>query len=66
MAEERQRVDWWHTASLMAVVLNIGSKGRKVSPRECHPMENQRPRIILRGKGLTVLRDVFCKPPEKP
>ena len=61
MAEERQRDDWWHTAALMAMVVNIGSKGRKVTPRELHPLENHKPCRTLRGKQLGILRDIFCK-----
>ena len=61
MAEERQRADWWHTASLMAVVMNVCAKGRKITPRELHPLENHKPQRTLRGKQLLFLRDIFCK-----
>lgn len=37
MAEARADEEWWHTASLMALVHNIVSKKPK-TPEEFHPM----------------------------
>ena len=61
MVEARQRSDWWHTAALLATIRNaLTVKGKKVSVRDCHPMENQRPKVVLKGKNLSILKDVFC------
>ena len=58
MAEEKLRSDWWHTASLLASIRNIfAGKGKTVSVAECHPMEQQKRKVV----PLSILRDVFCK-----
>lgn len=61
MVEARQRSDWWHTAVLLAAVRNLfATKGHSVTPAECHPMEHRRPKLMLKGSQLSILRDVFC------
>lgn len=64
MAESRQRADWWHTAALLATIQNVFSS-RKVTARECHPMERRKPMLVIEGKGLRILKDVFCQPEPK-
>lgn len=66
MVEERQRSDWWHTAAILASIRNMfADRGKKVTPRDCHPMESKKTIAMLRGKQLSILRDVFCQPPKK-
>lgn len=63
MAEEKQRSDWWHTAALMAAVMNLFRKGRPVSAEDCHPMLRSSRDDAPREKApITILRDVFCSP----
>jgi hypothetical protein len=67
MVEARQRSDWWHTAALMATVVNcLRAKGTKpVTPSALHPCLKQKAPPLISGKGLSILRDVFCQPPKK-
>lgn len=62
MAEGRNRAAWWHTATLEAAILNImRRKGSKpITPKELHPME-QKPPVRVHGKGLEVLKYIFCQ-----
>lgn len=66
MVESRQRSDWWHTASLLASIQNLfASKGNKVSVKDCHPMETGKAKVTLKGKQLSILKDIFCRPEKK-
>ncbi len=61
MAEAKSRDNWNHTSALLALIINVNrdpKKKRTVSPNEINPHE-RKPRTILRGKGLRVLKDVF-------
>jgi hypothetical protein len=61
MAEAKSRDNWNHTSAVLALIINVNrdpKKQRAVKPKELNPHE-QKPRTILRGKGLRVLKDVF-------
>ena len=63
MALGANRALWWHTATLQATIMNLfRPKGKKViSPGELHPcLENKTPPRIG-GKGLIILKEVFCQ-----
>ncbi|MBT4819067.1 MAG: hypothetical protein HON70_25390 [Lentisphaerae bacterium] len=63
MSESRSR-DWWrHTASVMALIANVNRDPRRhrtYKPDDFNPHE-QKPKTVIRGKGLRILRDVFVK-----
>jgi hypothetical protein len=45
LAESRQRDQWNHTASLMALIANVNrdpKKGRLARPEDFHPLRNHR------------------------
>lgn len=66
MATGAKRELWWHTATLQATVLNsLRAKGKWISPRELHPYLEKKPLPRVGGKGLEILRDVFCKQENK-
>jgi hypothetical protein len=61
MAEAKSRDNWNHTSAVLALIINVNrdpKKQRAVKPKELNPHE-RKPRTILRGKGLRVLKDVF-------
>ena len=63
MSEAKSRDDWRHTAALMALVANVNRdphKQRPFQPEDFSPYE-QKPKTVIRGKGLRLLRDVFVK-----
>ena len=63
MSEAKSRDDWRHTAALMALVANVNRDPRKqrpLKPEDFNPHE-QKPKTVIRGKGLRILRDVFVK-----
>jgi len=62
MAEGKGRENWNHTAALLATMINImRSKGRPaIKPSELNPYL-RKPRPILRGKDLRILKDIFVK-----
>lgn len=66
MAEAKQREAWNHTASLMALVVNLvrdPRKGSPAKPEDFHPFAPKPRKPILKGKELSVLRDVFVREP---
>ncbi|MBE6363397.1 MAG: hypothetical protein E7054_07050 [Lentisphaerae bacterium] len=66
MADERERSNWWHTASLLAMIRNALTTGEAVSPADFHPMEKKKePEVIHLGKDISVLRDIFFPTPRR-
>lgn len=62
MAEGKGRENWNHTAALLATMINImRSKNRPVvKPSELNPYL-RKPRPMLRGSELIILKDIFVK-----
>ncbi|MGD9128690.1 MAG: hypothetical protein PVH19_15040 [Planctomycetia bacterium] len=63
MAEARGRDAWQHTTSLLALHINMNRKSKNdpiCKPDEINPYIKQ-PKVILRGKDLRILKDVFVK-----
>jgi hypothetical protein len=63
MSEAKSRDDWRHTAAMMSLVANVNRDPRKqrpFKPEDFNPHE-QKPKTVIRGKGLRILRDVFVK-----
>ena len=44
MANARMESDWWHTANILALTINLNRKkgAKAVSPKDLHPMEVQK------------------------
>jgi len=64
MAEARSRDAWRHTAALMALTANANRDPRRqrpFKPDDFNPHE-QKPKTVLHGKGLRILKDVFVRP----
>ena len=63
MVEARGRDTWQHTTSLLALMINL-KRTKKTDPI-CKPDEInpyiKKPKIVLRGKDLRILKDVFVK-----
>ena len=63
MSEARGRDTWQHTTSLLALMINL-NRTKKTDPL-CKPNEInpyiKKPKIVLRGKDLRILKDVFVK-----
>ena len=63
MVEARGRDTWQHTTSLLALMINL-NRTKKTDP-VCKPDEInpyiQKPKVVLRGKDLRILKDVFVK-----
>ena len=41
MAEAKQEADWWHTASVLSLIVNVNrdpKKGKPSKPSDFHPM----------------------------
>ena len=53
MAEERRRDNWWYAAWISAEIRNLFAS-KRVSPKECHPMEagNSERDIVVPGSEL--------------
>ena len=63
MSESRSRDAWRHTAAVMSLIANVNRDPRKhrpFRPEDFNPHE-QKPKAVIRGKGLRILRDVFLK-----
>ena len=62
MAMGRKREWWWHTAALEAVLMNLyRSPGRSpIRPEDLHPLLPRKPLVKISGKGLSILKDIFC------
>ncbi len=63
MSEAKSRDAWRHTAAMMSLVANVNRDPRKqrpFKPEDFNPHE-QKPKTVIRGKGLRILRDVFVK-----
>jgi len=64
MAQARSRDCWQHTAAVMALVANVNrdpAKHRAFTPADFNP-HGQKPKTVIRGKELRILRDVFVRP----
>lgn len=64
MSEARSRDAWRHSAALMALIANVNRDPRRqrpFKPDDFNPHE-QKPKTVLRGKGLRILKDVFVRP----
>jgi len=63
MAIGANRALWWHTATLQATIINVlRPKGKKaVSPEELHPCLEKKAPIRIGGKGLIILKHIFCQ-----
>jgi hypothetical protein len=63
MAEARGRDAWQHTTAMLALQINL-NRSKKSDP-VCKPDEInpyiKKPKIVLRGKNLRILKDVFVK-----
>jgi hypothetical protein len=63
MADARGRDAWQHTTSVLALMINQ-NRAKKSDPI-CKPDEInpyiKKPKVILRGKDLRILKDVFVK-----
>ena len=63
MSEARSRDAWRHTAAVMALLANANRDPRRqraFKPDDFNPHE-QKPKTVLRGKGLRLLKDVFVR-----
>jgi len=61
MAEAKSKDNWNHTSAILALIINVNRNPKKqgaVTPKEINPHE-QKPKTILKGKGLRILKDVF-------
>ncbi len=68
MAEARSQERWLHTSALMALIANAHrdpKKHRTFTPADFHPHELKKKdrKVVLRGQDLSILKDVFVKPP---
>ena len=63
MATGANRALWWHTASLQATVMNLfRPKGKKaITPKELHPCLEKKAQLRIGGKGLIILKEIFCQ-----
>jgi hypothetical protein len=65
MAEAKSRDNWNHTSAVLALIINVNrdpKKQRAITPAELHPqLRKSKPKTILRGKELRILKDVFVK-----
>lgn len=64
MSEAKQREAWNHTSALMALCVNLlrdPHKGPPIRPETFNPFVRSAPKPILRGKDLTILKDIFVK-----
>jgi hypothetical protein len=65
MAEGRQRDEWQHTSSLLALFYNCHrdpKKGKPATPRDFDPTAPKAKPVRIQGLGL--LRDIFVRPPD--
>jgi len=63
MAEARSRAAWRHTSTVLALVANVNrdpARQRAFRPEDFDPHE-QKPKLVIRGKDLRILKDVFVK-----
>ncbi len=61
MSESRSRDAWRHTAAVLALIANVNRdprKNRRFKPEDFNPHE-QKPKTVIKGKGLRILRDIF-------
>lgn len=68
MVESKGRYDWAQTSSLMALMVNLVRDPRHSSPAkpaDFNPYIPQPKKQILRGKDLTILKDVFVTPKQE-
>lgn len=64
MAEAKGRYDWNQTSSLMALMVNLvrdPRRGKPAAPSDFNPYAQATSKPVLRGKNLSILRDVFVK-----
>lgn len=62
MAQARQRSDWNHTASLMALIANVNrdpKRGRALRPADFHPMLESQPQESRPLRGEIGMLKVF-------
>lgn len=69
MAEGKDRKAWLHTSSLLAMFYNVNcdrKRGKLKAPSDFNPyIGKAKPKVMLKGKQLTILRDIFCSPKSK-
>jgi hypothetical protein len=61
MSESRSRDAWRHTAAVLSLIANVNRdprKHRRYRPEDFNPHE-QKPKTVIKGKGLRILRDIF-------
>lgn len=65
MTQGRQRDEWNHTATLLAMIANINrdpKKGRAARPTDFHPMPDGKRKAPAPIKGnITMLKSVFVR-----
>lgn len=61
MSEAKSSDAWRHTAAVLALIANVNRDPRKqrpFKPEDFNPHE-QKPKTVIRGKDLRILRDIF-------
>lgn len=67
MAEGKDKAEWRRTSCILALIANVNRDPGKHSafdPSDFNPHE-QKPKAMLEGKDLRILKDVFVKPRER-
>ncbi len=62
MTESRQREMWNHTASVLAMLINLNrdpKRSRAIKPTELHPLHERGGSAIVARVGVEALRHVF-------
>ena len=61
MSEARSRDTWRHTAAVMALIANVNRDPRKHRPYKAEDFNphRQRPKTVIKGKGLRILKNIF-------
>lgn len=63
MAEARGRFEWNQTSALLALMVNLvrdPRRGSPARPSDFNPFAERPPVPVLRGRDLSILKDVFC------
>lgn len=66
-AEGKSKSVWQHTSAVLSLIANVNRDPKKQSafePGDFNPYE-QKPKAVLEGKDLRILKDVFVKPEER-
>lgn len=62
MAEGKNRQLWQLNSFILAMIHNVNAdKAHRMTPDEFNPYAPKKPKPLLKGKGLSCLKNIFCR-----